>query len=77
MTRYWVISINMFVKIMSHERHGGLKSLQADNIQNIIPLFYLNVLTLIPAWISNHTPSKVWDGIIYPFLNFNRATVEV
>ena len=23
-------------------------------------------LTLIPAWISNHTHSKVWDEIIYP-----------
>ena len=28
-------------------------------------------------WISNHMPSKVWDEITYPFLNFNGATVEV
>ena len=34
-------------------------------------------LTLIPAWIRNHTPSKVWDEITYPFLNFNGTTVEV
>ena len=34
-------------------------------------------LTLIPAWLSNHMPSKVWDEIIYPFQNFNGATVEV
>ena len=27
-------------------------------------------LTLIPAWMSNHMPSKVWDEITYPFLNF-------
>ena len=33
--------------------------------------------TLNPAWISNHTPSKVWDEITYPFLNFNGCTVEV
>ena len=39
--------------------------------------YYLHVLTLIPAWISNHTPSKVWDEITYPFLNFNGCTVEV
>ena len=39
--------------------------------------FYLHGLTLIPAWISNHMPSKVWDEITYPFLNFNGATVEV
>ena len=25
--------------------------------------------TLIPTWISNHTPCKVWDKIIYPFPN--------
>ena len=30
-----------------------------------------------PAWISNHMPSKVWDEITYPFLNFNGAAVEV
>ena len=35
------------------------------------------VLTLIPAWIRNHMPGKVWDEITYPFLNFNGATVEV
>ena len=29
------------------------------------------------AWISNHKPSKVWDEITYPFLNFNGCTVEV
>ena len=39
--------------------------------------FYLRGLTLIPAWISNHMPSKVWDEITYPFLNFNGCTVEV
>ena len=39
--------------------------------------FYWCELTLIPAWISNHTPSKVWDEITYPFLNFNSCTIEV
>ena len=39
--------------------------------------FYLHGLTLIPAWISNYMPSKVWDKITYPFLNFNSCTVEV
>ena len=33
--------------------------------------------TLIPAWISNYMPGKVWGEITYPFLNFNGATVEV
>ena len=39
--------------------------------------FYQHGLTLIPAWISNHMPCKVWDEITYPFLNFNGCTVEV
>ena len=34
-------------------------------------------LTLIPAWISNYIPSKVWDEITYPFPNFNGVSVEV
>ena len=33
---------------------------------------YEHGLTLFPAWISNHTLSKVWDGIT--FLNFNGCT---
>ena len=39
--------------------------------------FYLNGLTFIPAWKSNHMPSKMWAGIAYSFLNFNGGTVEV
>ena len=27
--------------------------------------------------MSNHIPSKVWDGITYPFPNFNGCTVQV
>ena len=34
-------------------------------------------LTLIPALISSHMPSKVWDEIACPFPNVNVATVEV
>ena len=30
--------------------------------------FYQLGLTLNPAWINNRMYSKVWDGIIYPFL---------
>ena len=33
--------------------------------------FYSHGSILIPAWISNHKPSKVWDEITYPFLNLN------
>ena len=40
-------------------------------------IYYHCLTVIIPAWISNHTPSKVWDEITYPFLNFNGTTVEV
>ena len=39
--------------------------------------FYQHGLTLIPAWISNHMPSKVWDEITCPFPNFSGTAVEV
>ena len=34
--------------------------------------FYLHGLTLIPAWISNHMPCKVWDEITYPIPKLQR-----
>ena len=37
--------------------------------------WYQHGLTLIPAWISNHKPSKVWGEITYPFPNFNGCTI--
>ena len=37
----------------------------------------LHGLTSIPAWISYYTHYNVRDEIIYPFLSFNGATVEV
>ena len=46
-------------------------------VRNFSGPFSLHGLTLIPAWISNHMPSKVWDEISYPFPNFNSCTVEV
>ena len=39
--------------------------------------FYLYWLTLIPAWISNYMPSKMWNEITYPFPNFNHCIIEV
>ena len=44
-------------------------------MQKAIPLAPFT--TLIPAWISDHMPSKVCDEITYPFLNFNGCTIEV
>ena len=39
--------------------------------------FYKHELTQISAWMSNRILSKVWDEIIYPFSNFNSATIDV
>ena len=32
---------------------------------------------LLTAWVSNHMPNKVWDGIAYQLPTFNTTTVEV
>ena len=37
---------------------------------------YQHSVTLIPAWISNYMPGKLWGEITYPSLNFNGRTVE-
>ena len=39
--------------------------------------FYLYGLNLIPAYISNHMPSKERDEITYPFPNIISATPDV
>ena len=31
-------------------------------------------LTSIPAWVSNHFPSEMWDEIIHPFPKLNGCT---
>ena len=38
---------------------------------------YQHRLTLIPAWIGNQMPSKMWNEITYPYPNFNGCTVFV
>ena len=39
--------------------------------------FYQHCSTLIQVWISNYIYHKVRNEIIYPFQNFNGATVEI
>ena len=36
---------------------------------------FTHALTLIPAWISYHMLSNVWDGITYTFLNIVMQTI--
>ena len=49
----------------------------AEKINKIIKCTASNYIISIPAWISYHRVSKVWNEIIYPFPNFNGATTEV
>ena len=46
------------------------------NLQSRGP-FHWQRSTLIPAWISNHMPIKMWDEIIYPCQNFHSFTIDV
>ena len=66
--------------------HQWQQSCQIDNLFFSVWLgtcktpgisFYWHGLTLIPTWISNHMPCKVWDEIDHPVPNFNSCTVEV
>ena len=33
-------------------------------------IYMMDRLTSLPEWISNHRPTKLWEEIIFPFLNF-------
>ena len=63
----------------------GLPSQSVSNIKFMtsswIPIpvatFYWHWLSLIPSCVTDHIHGKLWDGIIYSFLNFNGCTVEV
>ena len=39
-------------------------------------LYLDHISTLIPAWINDRMPSKVWDEILNPFPNLNNCTVR-
>ena len=45
--------------------------------QDIWDPVYQHRLTIIPPWISNRMPSKMWDEIIYQFSNLKGCTVGV
>ena len=51
---------------------------QQAGILRIVPfLLHINLINLIPTWISNYDQYKVLFEIIYPLQNFNGYTVEV
>ena len=58
-----------------------LQRIQKENDHELLFVAFVVIwhtsFAQIPAWINNHIPSKVWDEITNPFLNFNGCTVEV
>ena len=45
--------------------------------QTLVRPLWLTWINLIPIWINNHIPNKLWGEITNPFPNFNGCTVEV
>ena len=55
------LSFSHYFTIDIQNPHNHLPGLQGA--------FYSHGVTLIPAYVSNNMPSKVWDEIISPFPN--------
>ena len=52
---WWCHHVKGKAMLFRHSQHHGYRGPGAP--------FYLHGLTIIPAWISNHMTSKVWDEI--------------
>ena len=71
------ITIQIYpVQTILHTR-WGISNFLSYGCYNPWAPFTKQGLTLIPACISNHMASKVWDEITYPFPNLNGWSVEV
>ena len=53
--------------ILNNKQKFVFKRCHLQNVQAIRNHFTCRDLLLIPAWISNHMPSKTWDEITFPF----------
>ena len=73
----WQLSVQLVLTISSKWRHFRVSGwvCQGRHKAGISDGIY--VITSIPALISNHMPSKVWDEINYQSPNFYGATFEV
>ena len=80
---YWKVSGILWATALGIERKRhepaffALPHIHGSTFRETSGPFYWHGLTLILAWISNYIHYKVWNEIIYPFLNLNGATVEV
>ena len=58
----------------------GLQYVHVSTVSGVVGNpgpFYLRELTLIPAWISNHSHYDVWNGFTYPSPSLDGWAVEV
>ena len=55
----------------------GLHRQPSYNAEQFWSRYYLNSFNLIPAWMSNHMSSRVWDEISEPLPNFHRWSLEM
>ena len=67
-------TIDMINQLWSHE----ISLLFVRNVfmailRDMCGHFYWHGSSLIPGWISNYMPSKVWDEITYQFQNFGNG----
>ena len=63
--------------MINHAGKPGAPQIYQTKLWSEQGLFYEYGLTLIPASISTHMHNNGWDGITYPFSNFNGSTFEV
>ena len=63
---------------ISFTRYQTINSLRTSEITpGPLSLTWITFDTSMGAWICNCIHCKMWDGITYPFPNFNGTTVEV
>ena len=68
--------IHFFIQVICTFAKVSVTSTQS-NLAGLVTAMTAARYELIPAWISNYMPNKVWDVIAYPFPNFNSCTIEV
>ena len=60
--------IHWVCNVTNKDQVSWLDLLEKRQLDDLRGPLYWQGLTLIPAWISNHMPKKVWDKITYPLI---------
>ena len=73
---YIVLFLNIEISQAYEITFLGITPHFTKKLAYLLGLFYKHGLLSIPAWISNYTPSKVWDEITYLIAKFNGPPVK-